>query len=198
MKNFLLMTIAALGLTQLVISVTMYVRHAPLHESADSATTDSAPRTHNNEPDTITAQHEARLATTAAKPLSHDQDERARLDMSGKKRDPFVPYYSLSPSGAPNPNAPLTAYDLTELRVAAIIKDSAGSYSASIETKSGKNFIVKRGIQIGTRGGQIVDISPAKVIVSEIVKDSTGKRSAQFYEMALRSTKPTDGMTAPE
>ena len=47
-------------------------------------------------------------------------------------------------------------------------------------------------------GGQIVEISPSKVIVSEVLKDAAGKRRVQFYEMALRSTKPTDGMTAPE
>jgi Tfp pilus assembly protein PilP len=201
MKNFLLMTIAVLGFTQLVMSVTMYVRNAPLNESTQVANEIiDQPPLHVQ-----SATEESRQASRSAtgggvepKKLSPEQDERARLDMSGQKRDPFVPYYSLNKSEAPNPNAPLTAFDLTDLRVAAIIKDSAGSYTASIETKSGKNFIVKRGIQIGTRGGQIVEIAPSKVIVSEVLKDNAGKRRVQFYEMALRSTKPPEGMTAPE
>lgn len=201
MKNFLLMTIAVLGFTQLVLSVTMYVRNAPLNDSTQVAREIVNQPSQDTQPgieDSRQASQSASGAGAEPKKLSPEQDERARLDMSGQKRDPFVPYYSLNKSDAPNPNAPLTAFDLTDLRVAAIIKDSAGSYAASIETKSGKNFIVKRGIQIGTRGGQIVEISPSKVIVSEVLKDNAGKRRVQFYEMALRSTKPTDGMTAPE
>ncbi|MEY4701377.1 MAG: hypothetical protein RL326_1564 [Pseudomonadota bacterium] len=201
MKNFLLMTIAVLGFTQLVMSVTLYVRNAPLNESTEVASKIVNPTRQDTQPGTGASSQASQSANGGAvepKKLSPEQDERARLDISGQKRDPFVPYYALNKSQAPNPNAPLTAFDVTELRVAAIIKDSAGSYAASIETKSGKNFIVKRGIQIGTRGGQIVEINPSKVIVSEVLKDNAGKRRVQFYEMALRSTKPTEGMTAPE
>lgn len=204
MRNFFLMTIAALGLTQLVMSITMYVRHAPLTESSRTASTAVAPT--NAEQASIQPQSTEKAAATRSestattgsepKKLSADLDERARLDISTEKRDPFVPYYSLNKSQSPNPNAPLTAFDLSDLRVAAIIKDSAGSHSASIETNSGKSFIVKRGIQIGTRGGQIVDITSSKVIVSEILKDTSGKRKVRFYEMTLRSTKPPEGMTA--
>lgn len=201
MRNFLLMTVAVLGLTQLVMSITMYVRHAPLTESSQTAEVIAAPAT--TEQASVVrapADRSSSAATTGTEPkkLSADLEERARLDISTEKRDPFVPFYSLNKSQAPNPNAPLTAFDLSELRVAAIIKDSAGSHSASIETNSGKSFIVKRGIQIGTRGGQIVDITSSKVIVSEILKDTAGKRKVQFYEMTLRSTKPTEGMTAPQ
>ncbi len=201
MRNFLLMTVAVLGFTQLVLSVTIYVRNAPLKESTQAASEIVAHQRENAQSVDADLRQASRLPAQPGvepKKLSPDQDERARLDISGQKRDPFVPYYSLNKSESPNPNAPLTAFDLTDLRVAAIIKDSAGSYAASIETKTGKSFIVKRGIQIGTRGGQIVEISPSKVIVSEVLKDAAGKRRVQFYEMALRSTKPTDGMTAPE
>jgi Tfp pilus assembly protein PilP len=197
MKNFFLVAIAVLGLTQLVMSVTLYVRNAPLTESAQVATEETTqptsaaksipeiPRLNNatkNEPSKLAPQ----------------QDERARLDISKQQRDPFVPYYSLNKSAPPNPNAPLTSFELRDLRVAAIIKDSEGAYAASIETKSGKNFIVKRGIQIGTHGGQIVEISPAKVIISEVLKDTSGKKRVEFNELALHVTKPTEGMTATE
>lgn len=195
------MTVAVLGLTQLVMSVTLYVRHAPLTESWQASNDDTAPVTTQKESVSATAPGSSDTNSAPAlepKKLSADLDERARLEISNQKRDPFVPFYSLNESQAPNPNAPLTSFDLGELRVTAIIKDSAGSYSASIETKSGKNFIVKRGIQIGTRGGQIVDISSSKVIVSELLKDNTGKRRVQFYEMTLRSTKPVEGMTATQ
>lgn len=197
MKNFFLMTIAVLGLTQLVMSVTLYVRNAPLTESAQ-VTTQEVTKPVSEAKSIPEASRPAGATNNEPNKLAPQQDERARLDISKQQRDPFVPYYSLNKSAPPNPNAPLTSFELSDLRVAAIIKDSAGAYAASIETKSGKNFIVKRGIQIGTRGGQIVEISPAKVIISEVLKDTAGKKRVQFYEMTLRSTKPTEGMTATE
>ncbi len=191
------MTIAALGLTQLVMSVTFYVRNAPLTESTQVTTQEIAePQSEERATDQLPRSTDT--TKSASTTLSPEQDERARLDISKQQRDPFVPYYSLNKSTSPNPNAPLTAFELSDLRVAAIIKDSAGSYAASIETKTGKNFIVKRGIQIGTRGGQIVEISPSKVIISEVLKDTSGNKRVQFFEMTLRSTKPTEGMTATE
>ncbi len=102
-------------------------------------------------------------------------------------RDPFVPFFSIrSGTRKDNPN-PLTDYDLAELRVAAIIGDSAGNRSASIETSDGKSFIVKVGTKIGSNGGRIESITATTIVISEPADSGVGNQSAITKELSLKS-----------
>lgn len=123
--------------------------------------------------------------------------ETARVAMTGRHeapttnalvvRDPFVPFFSIR-SGARKDNpSPLTDYDLSELRVAAIIGDAAGNRSASIETSDGKSFIVKVGAKIGGNGGRIESITATTIMVSEPADSGTGNQSAITKELSLKS-----------
>jgi hypothetical protein len=105
-------------------------------------------------------------------------------------RDPFVPFFSIR-SGAQGDSAhPLTGYDLSELRVAAIIGDAAGNRSASVQASDGKNFIVKVGAKIGENGGRVESITATSIVISEPSHSSVGDEGAVIKELSLK-TYPT-------
>jgi len=91
--------------------------------------------------------------------------------------------------------ARLTSIEIADMRLAAVAKDASGDYSATVETKQGANLLVKRGAHIGTRGGQVVQITPSRVIISEIKQDTLGKKSVRFSELAVKVSPATSGLT---
>jgi Tfp pilus assembly protein PilP len=101
--------------------------------------------------------------------------------------DPFVPFFSIRKESADNKNRSLTEYSLDELRVTAIIGDSQGGHMASIETPSGRDFVVKIGTMIGTQGGRIVAISPSKILIAEPSSSHTGISGVTQRELSFRT-----------
>ncbi len=83
------------------------------------------------------------------------------------QRDPFVPFYSSVSPDHPSRLAPLTSYELSQLRVSAIIGDGDGNRIASVETSSGRIFILKPGTPIGKKGGTVYAITSQGILVSE-------------------------------
>lgn len=104
-----------------------------------------------------------------------------------EERDPFVPYYSINKDRSFDETIPLTQIDISDLRLAAVIKDPKGTYAAAVQTQQGRSFILKRGARIGNRGGQVVEITASKVIISEIVQNSVGKKAVHFREIAMKT-----------
>jgi Tfp pilus assembly protein PilP len=112
-------------------------------------------------------------------------------EVINEERDPFVPYYSINRNRDINDLSPLTQMDISELRLAAVIKDPTGSYAAAVQNQQGLSFILKRGARIGNRGGQVVEITSSKIIVSEIVQNAVGKKAAHFREIAMKTPADT-------
>jgi Tfp pilus assembly protein PilP len=115
-------------------------------------------------------------------------------EVINEERDPFVPYYSINRNRDSNDLSPLTQIDISELRLAAVIKDSTGSYAAAVQNAQGRNFILKRGARIGNRGGQVVEITSSKVIISEIQHNAVGKKTAHFREIAMKTAPDTKSL----
>lgn len=86
---------------------------------------------------------------------------------SQSARDPFVPFYSITAENSLDRLAPLTSYELSQLRVTAIIGDKQNNRIASIETVSGGIFIVRPGTPVGKHGGTIQAITEQGILVAE-------------------------------
>jgi len=105
-------------------------------------------------------------------------------------RDPFVPFFSVNGGPKETDQAnPLTSYDLSELRVVAIVRSSQGKTSASVETKDGKSFIVKNGTKIGAYGGTVSNISATTIYIEEPSSSLLGDSTKATRELSLKTPK---------
>jgi Tfp pilus assembly protein PilP len=103
-----------------------------------------------------------------------------------KRRDPFKPFYSNSDHPDPARKRTLQEYDLSELRVTAIIADKLGNSSASLAAPNGQSFIVKVGSYVGKQGGQVEVITDAKVVITTPNESSPGSGPAARRELSLK------------
>jgi Tfp pilus assembly protein PilP len=140
----------------------------------------------------------AKTTTSSIDPSSSRAKNTNSLSSApAKSRDPFVPFFSLRNRDRGGNAVALTDYGLSEMRVAAIISDSSGNRSASVETSDGKSFIVKVGSLIGDNGGEIKEISQGKLVISEpaslfpddtkIEAPSTGSETTVTKELLLKT-----------
>lgn len=108
-------------------------------------------------------------AQTAAKsvPSWPTKASQEIAQKSAALRDPFIPFFSIRNNSRGAADHPLSNYSLKELRVTAIISDSTGNFSASIEAHDGKSFIVRVGTRVGENGGQIDKITSSTIFISE-------------------------------
>jgi Tfp pilus assembly protein PilP len=105
------------------------------------------------------------------------------------QRDPFVPFYSSVAPDHPSRLAPLTSYELSQLRVSAIIGDGDGNRIASVETSSGRIFILKPGTPIGKNGGSVHAITSHGVLVSEPTSKNLLSRETKASITEISLTK---------
>lgn len=124
------------------------------------------------------------VSALAAKP-SETNSER-----NSAPRDPFVPFFAIRSKGHADAAHPLTNYSIEQLRVTAIIGDSAGNRSASVETHDGKSFIVRVGARIGENGGRVDRITPTTIVILEPSDSATGLERPATKELSLK-TYPT-------
>ncbi len=114
----------------------------------------------------------------------NNTDEKFKYDSRGK-RDPFVKFDANKSDNIKKGNTPLEQYDISQLKLTAIISDGT-EQKAIIEDISGKGFFATKGAKIGIKGGIITDIQENKVIVTETTIDFTGKTTTEIKEMTLR------------
>ncbi len=107
------------------------------------------------------------------------------------KRDPFQPFIAaqtpVKPVGEEIPATPLQKYDLSQLRLVAIIV-GAGDGSAMVEDSEGKGYIIKKGVYVGANFGKVKSVLKDRVIIEERYKDYTGQ--VREKEIILRLHPP--------
>ena len=108
-------------------------------------------------------------------------------------RDPFVPFFSIKQGGGNAATSTPADFELSELRVTAIIKDSQGNYSASVKAPNERNFIIKVGSLIGLNGGKVTAITDSKILVSESSDAGVDGSSTALKELVLKRSEPVDG-----
>jgi type IV pilus assembly protein PilP len=107
------------------------------------------------------------------------------------KRDPFQPFIAaqtpVKPAGEEIPATPLQKYDLSQLKLVAIIV-GAGEGSAMVEDSEGKGYIIKKGVYVGANYGKVKAVLKDRVIIEERYKDYTGQ--VKEKEIILRLHPP--------
>ena len=84
--------------------------------------------------------------------------------------DPFKPFIRIGSGGKTVegiPRTPLQEYDLSQLKLTAIIWMGKGKSVAMVEDSAGKGFTVKKGTFIGKRGGKVKSIELDRVIIEQ-------------------------------
>ena len=114
------------------------------------------------------------------------------------------PVFSYNPIGKPDPFklfitpeklrksaflTPLQKYDISQLKLVAIITFPEGSV-ALVEDQQGKGYFLKRGTAIGRRDGKVKAIHKDRVIIEEAYSDVLGQ--AKVNEISLYLHRPAE------
>lgn len=93
------------------------------------------------------------------------------------KPDPFKPFIELTPVRErvrTTPLTPLQKYDISQLKLVAIISTPDGNV-ALVEDSAGRGYFIKRGTEIGKNEGKVTKILKDRVIIEELYEDVLGK-----------------------
>jgi type IV pilus assembly protein PilP len=82
------------------------------------------------------------------------------------------------------PQSPIEMVDLGQLKLTAVILAPSGNL-AMVQDATGKGYIVKKGTFIGNREGQVTEILPDRLIVTEQGEDDLGKPITEAREIQL-------------
>ncbi|MDY0361566.1 MAG: pilus assembly protein PilP [Desulforegulaceae bacterium] len=85
------------------------------------------------------------------------------------------------------PKTPLEKFDLSQLKLVAIMSTNDGDI-AVLEESSGKGYLVEKGAYVGLNSGQIINIESDRIIIKETIKDISGKSITK--ESVLQIQKP--------
>ncbi len=112
------------------------------------------------------------------------------------KRDPFQPFIAaqtpVKPIGEEIPATPLQKYDLSQLKLVAIIV-GAGEGSAMVQDSEGKGYIIKKGVYVGTNFGKVKTVLKDRVIIEERYKDYTGQVKEKEVILRLHTSAEERG-----
>ncbi len=109
------------------------------------------------------------------------------------KPDPFKPFIQLTPVREASRSVPLTPlqkYDISQLKLVAIISTPEGNI-ALVEDATGKGYFLKRGTWIGKNDGKVTKILKDKVIIEEAYQDIFGQ--TKTIEISLFLHKAEEG-----
>jgi len=126
--------------------------------------------------------------------LSPAKSPQSQAQKSAALRDPFIPFFSNGNNSRGSAGHPLTKYPLKELRATAIIGDSTGHRSASVEASDGKSFIVRVGTRVGDHGGRVERITPTTIFIvepSDLANDSVVSADQSVTRELSLKTAPT-------
>jgi type IV pilus assembly protein PilP len=116
-------------------------------------------------------------ATSSSAAPQQEVERDYVYDPTGK-RDPFQPFIAaqtpVKPIGEEIPATPLQKYDLSQLKLVAIIVGT-GEGSAMVQDSEGKGYIIKKGVYVGTNFGKVKTVLKDRVIIEERYKDYTGQ-----------------------
>lgn len=119
---------------------------------------------------------QAAPAARASGGLVKQQEPPYVYDPSGK-RDPFRPFIAMQapimPSDQNVPLTPLQKYDLSQLKIVAILMEKDQG-KAMLEDSEGKGYIVAQGTYVGNRFGKVTKIDRDRVVIEERYKDYLG------------------------
>ena len=103
------------------------------------------------------------------------------------KPDPFKPFIQMTSTKEYSKNAPLSPlqkYEISQLKLVAIIVAPEGNI-AMVEDLLGKGFFLKKGTGIGKNDGKVKKILMDKVIIEEVYDDGLGQKKNNEISLFL-------------
>jgi type IV pilus assembly protein PilP len=103
------------------------------------------------------------------------------------KPDPFKPFMQLAPGkefSRAVPLTPLQKYDVSQLKLVAIITSSEGNI-ALVEDSTGKGYSLRKGTGIGRNDGRVKKIVKDRVIIEEVHEDIFGQKKIREISLFL-------------
>lgn len=107
------------------------------------------------------------------------------------KSDPFNPFIQLTPLrelSRRTPLTPLQKYDISQLKLVAIISTPEGNI-ALVEDSTGKGYFLKKGTEIGKNDGKVTKILKDRVVVEELYQDIFGQTKSSEISLFLHKVE---------
>jgi len=106
------------------------------------------------------------------------------------KPDPFKPFIQLASKGGSRtvPATPLQKFDISQLRLVAIITTSEGNI-ALVEDATGKGYFLKKATWIGKNDGKVTKILKDTVIIQEVYQDIFGQTKTNDISLSLHKAE---------
>ena len=105
------------------------------------------------------------------------------------KPDPFKPFIQLASRGSSRTAlTPLQKFDISQLKLVAIISTSEGNI-ALVEDATGKGYFLKKGTWIGKNDGKVTKILKDAVIIQEVYQDIFGQTKTNEVSIFLHKVE---------
>jgi type IV pilus assembly protein PilP len=119
------------------------------------------------------------------KELEKKEETEYSYNPAGKP-DPFKPFIQLASAkgGSRVALTPLQKFDISQLKLVAIITSSGGNI-ALVEDVAGKGYFLKKGTWIGKNDGKVTKILKDKVIIEEVYQDIFGQTKTNEISLSL-------------
>lgn len=131
-------------------------------------------------------------ATKVAEKKEPEKKEEAEYSYNpAGKPDPFKPFIQLTPvrdASRSGPLTPLQKYDISQLKLVAIISNPEGNI-ALVEDATGKGYFLKKGTWIGKNDGKVTKILKDKVIIEEVYQDIFGQTKTNEISLFLHKVE---------
>lgn len=134
-------------------------------------------------------------AKTAEKIEPEKKEEAEYTYNPAGKQDPFKPFIQLTPVRElirRVPLTPLQKYDISQLKLVAIISTPEGSI-AMVEDATGKGYFLKKGTEIGKNDGKVTKILQDKLIIEETYQDIYGQTKINKISLFLHQLEEGGG-----
>lgn len=126
-------------------------------------------------------------AKVAEKKEADKKEEKEFTYNPQGKTDPFKPFIQLTPvrdASRRSPLTPLQKYDISQLKLVAIISPPEGNI-ALVEDGTGKGYFLKKGTWIGKNDGKVTKILKDRVVIEEAYQDIFGQTKTQEILLIL-------------
>jgi type IV pilus assembly protein PilP len=107
------------------------------------------------------------------------------------KPDPFKPFIQLTSARGGSRTAPLTPlqkYDISQLKLVAIISSPEGNI-ALVEDVTGKGYFLKKGTWVGKNDGKVTKVLKDKVMIEEFYQDIFGQTKTNEISILLHKVE---------
>lgn len=126
--------------------------------------------------------------------VSEQKEEIYSYDSIGKP-DPFKSFIQLTPlraSSRKTPLTPLERYEVSQLKLVAVISSPEGNVGL-VEDSAGKGYFLKKGTLIGKNEGKVKTILKDRVIIEEVFQDVLGQAKTNEISLLLHQPEQEGG-----